>query len=63
MTKRPGLHDTQRAVITLRQGRPGTRWTVIRCHTFEAMLTQPLVISYYDQLYAGEGIAVGKPAT
>jgi len=30
--------------------------------TFEAMLTQPLVISYYDQLYAGEGIAAGKPA-
>ncbi len=28
--------------------------------TFEAMLTQPLVISYYDQLYAGEGIAAAN---
>jgi hypothetical protein len=25
-------------------------------------LVPPLVISYYDQLYAGEGIAAGKPA-
>ena len=25
--------------------------------TFEAMLTQPLVIRYYDELYFGEGIA------
>ncbi len=25
--------------------------------TFEAMLTRPLVISYYDELYAGQGIA------
>ncbi|WP_326948878.1 antibiotic biosynthesis monooxygenase [Amycolatopsis sp. NBC_01307] len=25
--------------------------------TFEAMLTRPLVISYYDELFAGQGIA------
>lgn len=25
--------------------------------TFEAMLTQPLVIHYYDRLYFGEGLA------
>jgi quinol monooxygenase YgiN len=25
--------------------------------TFEAMLTQPLLIRYYDELYFGEGIA------
>ncbi len=31
--------------------------------TFEAMLTQPLAISYYDQLYAGGGIAAGKPTS
>jgi hypothetical protein len=28
--------------------------------TFEAMLTQPLVIRYYDELYFGEGIAAGE---
>jgi hypothetical protein len=27
---------------------------------FEAMLTQPLVIHYYDELYFGEGIAARR---
>jgi hypothetical protein len=30
--------------------------------TFEAMLTQPLVIHYYDKVYYGQGIAVPGPA-
>ncbi|HEY2307850.1 MAG TPA: hypothetical protein VGI05_18420 [Streptosporangiaceae bacterium] len=30
--------------------------------TFEAMLTQPLVIHYYDQVYYGQGIAYPRPA-
>ena len=30
--------------------------------TFEAMLTQPLVIHYYDQVYYGQGIAAPSPA-
>jgi quinol monooxygenase YgiN len=30
--------------------------------TFEAMLTQPLVIHYFDELYFGEGIAARQPA-
>jgi quinol monooxygenase YgiN len=31
--------------------------------TFEAMLTQPFVIHYYDELYFGEGIAARQPAS
>lgn len=28
--------------------------------TFEAMLTRPLVITYYDELYSGEGAGVRR---
>jgi quinol monooxygenase YgiN len=30
--------------------------------TFEAMLTEPLVIHFYDQVYYGQGIAYPSPA-
>jgi quinol monooxygenase YgiN len=35
------------------------RWRTERGYTdtFESMLTQPLVIRYYDELYCGEGAA------
>lgn len=45
-------------------GRDYLAWRTERgfTDTFEAMLTQPLVIHYYDQVYYGQGIAAPSPA-
>ncbi len=48
-------HDLDRAAELCRL--PDWRTKSGFTDTFEAMLTQPQVIRYYDELYFGEGIA------